>query len=170
MKQVSLLILVFALLCVINISCSSTSGLDKRPPLVQQDVLISTCESFFKGLKAKNFQQVWGLLTSKSKAKIGKEVADRIKKESGSPVSEEEIVRDFETGGPYSRAYWEAYVQNFDPDMALKDSKWEVGQIKDTYAEVILRYKTAERPAVIRLYKEGGEWRFGLVETFWTRK
>ena len=132
--------------------------------------MIGTCEEFFQGLKAKRFQQVWETLSSKSKTKITKEVVDAVKKASGGPITQQDILKDFETGGPYSKAYWEAYVANFDPDMALKESKWEIGKVKDNYAEVILRYKTAERPAILKLYKEGGEWRFGLVETFWTRK
>ena len=34
-------------------------------------------------------------------------------------------------------------------------------------AEVLITRLGADRPAVLRMFREGGGWKAGLVETFW---
>ena len=46
----------------------------------------------------------------------------------------------------------------------------ECGEIKPDRAILILRYKRSEYDSELKIYKEDGKWRFGLVESYWTRK
>ena len=41
-----------------------------------------------------------------------------------------------------------------------------MGQVKNDRAEVIIRYKRSERPAIIQMFREDGVWKVGLEETF----
>ncbi len=134
------------------------------------EVIVEVTERFFIYLKDKKYQQVFELLTTKSTRTIVKDVAKSISKTSKASIEEEEIFLDFRSGGPLAKAYWDAFAHQCDPDLALKESTWKVGKLKDNYGEVIVKYKTAEKPATIRLYKEEGTWRLGLVESFWARK
>ncbi|MBI5195614.1 MAG: hypothetical protein HZA10_04775, partial [Nitrospirae bacterium] len=55
----------------------------------------------------------------------------------------------------------------FDPDLALKKAVWKMGEIKDNKAVIILH---VQGEAELRMFKEDGRWKVGLVESFWTRK
>ena len=55
----------------------------------------------------------------------------------------------------------------FDPDDALERSRWEMGTVEEDRAEVLITHRGADRPAVLRMFREGGRWKVGLVETFW---
>ena len=88
----------------------------------------------------------------------------------GSVASKDHISNDMAMGGATAQVYWRAFLQNFDPDTALEQSKWELGPLKRDRAEIILRYKQSDNPATIKLYRENGSWKVGLVETFWVGK
>lgn len=165
MKQfnrfLALSLIIFAVVCL---------GASRHPEI---DAILSTTESFFKTLKARDYKDIWILLTAKSKARIiedtykailkyNKEIGKRI------DISNKEIERDFETGGPIAREYWDSFLDNFNPDMVLEESKWEMGKIDRSKAEVIIQYKRSEGPAILQVFKEDGRWRFGLMETFAT--
>lgn len=154
------------MLIALHPACSVKSEV----PLAESEriSIIQTAELFFASLKRYQFSETWAVLTEKSRTTIIKDILSNIK--DGEKLAHLELQNDFQNGGPLSKSFWSAYLENFNPDMALKDSTWTVGKVDATYAEIILRYKTAETPAVLRLYKEGGLWKFGLVESFWTRK
>ncbi len=91
-------------------------------------------------------------------------------KKMGLGIEKKTIIKDFKSNGAMFSNYWIAFHNNFDPDMILEQSRWEMGFIKKNQAEIIITYKKSENPAILKMFKEGGMWRVGLVETFWTRK
>jgi hypothetical protein len=36
-------------------------------------------------------------------------------------------------------------------------------------AEILLTHHGADRPATLKMFREDGGWKAGLVETFWSR-
>ncbi len=128
-----------------------------------------SAKSFFQDLESRNFQTVWADLTMKSKETIVKDVIKETRR-SGAPSSSERIMNDFKVGGPAAVAYWKAFLDNFDPDKALRKSSWKMGKVGKNEAQVIIKYRRAEDPAVLRMFREDGGWKLGLTETFWTRK
>ena len=86
------------------------------------------------------------------------------------PVPAPETVRDdFIAGGPIARDYWGAFLRRFDPDIALEQSRWEIGSVGKDRAEILLTHHGADRPARLKMFLEDGGWKAGLVETFWGR-
>ena len=84
--------------------------------------------------------------------------------------SKEQIKDNFKTGGTIAQAYWNSYLDAFNPDMVLEQSRWEMGKVGKDRAQINIIYKKAERPAVIQMLKEEGAWRVGLAETFKSAK
>ncbi|MFN3534469.1 MAG: hypothetical protein ACK4WB_03675 [Desulfatiglandales bacterium] len=155
---------IFFPLLIILQSCETTN----RPSQVHDTgLIIQAAENFFVSLLKKDYLQTWGSITEKSRRTI---ISDVLKYHKGPDSIRAEIESDFREGKGAAISYWDAYVFHFDPNMALKDSKWEIGKVSGDYAEIILTYKKSERPAILKLYREGGAWRFGLVESFWSRK
>lgn len=120
-------------------------------------------------MKDKDYPKIWMLLTQKSKNTIIDDVY-KAEAKAGIQHSKEQINSDFSTGGFLSSQYWNSYIDNFNPEIVLEQSKWEMGKIDRGKAEIIIRYKKSERPAEIKMFKEDGVWKVGLVETFWTSK
>ncbi len=85
------------------------------------------------------------------------------------PPGPEAVRADFVAGGPIARDYWDAFLLRFDPDVALEHSRWEIGSVGDDRAEILLTRHGADRPATLKMYREDGGWKVGLVETFWSR-
>jgi len=86
------------------------------------------------------------------------------------PAPGPEAVRgDFVAGGPIARDYWDAFLRRFDPDVALEHSHWQIGSVGNDRAEILLTRHGADRPAVLKMFRENGGWKAGLVETFWSR-
>lgn len=133
------------------------------------DNVLFSAESLFKALKEKNHTEVWKFLTAQSKSIIIDDVSREAKK-SGSKVSRGQLSDDFTSGGPIARAYWNSFVETFDPDIVLEHSTWKINVVKDEYAEINILYKKAEKPAILKLFKEGAVWKVGLEETFRVRK
>jgi hypothetical protein len=84
--------------------------------------------------------------------------------------SKEQIKDNFIAGGAIAQAYWNSYLNFFDPDMILEQSKWEMGEVGKERAQINIMHKKSERPAVIQMYKEDGAWKVGLSETFKSAK
>ena len=133
------------------------------------NLIITSAETLFTKLKEKDHKAVWGLLTEKSKETIANDTYKGVSK-SGGTYSREEIASDFSRGGPLAEAYWQGYLETFDPDSVLRLSVWRMGMLKKDRAEINLIYKKSERPAELKMFKEKGRWKVGLVETFWSRK
>ena len=68
-----------------------------------------------------------------------------------------------------AKAYWNSYLNAFDPDRVLEQSKWDIGAIKKDKAELNILYKKSAKPAVLLIYMEGNVWEVGLEETFGSR-
>ena len=68
-----------------------------------------------------------------------------------------------------AKAYWNSYLNAFDPDRVLKQSKWDIGAMKKDKAEINILYKKSAKPAVLLIYMEGNVWEVGLEETFGSR-
>lgn len=130
------------------------------------DKVLSAAEGFFKQLQAKNYRQTWSCLSSKSKEVI----VEEIYKGSNAQYSLEQVRSDLQAGGMIAAGYWKGVLQTFDPRTILENSKWETGRIGPKEAELVITYKKSSNPALIRMYNESGEWKLGLVESFWTRK
>jgi hypothetical protein len=133
--------------------------------------VLDSAESLFKMMKAKNYKNIWGCLSTGSKSVIASDTYKAVSKSgaaSNSDVqySKDSVAQDFESGGPLSKAYWDAYVDNFNPDMVLEESKWSMGDIKKGRAEIIIQYKKGESPVHLLMVMENGKWKVGLMETF----
>jgi hypothetical protein len=68
-----------------------------------------------------------------------------------------------------AKAHWNSYLNAFDPDSVLEQSKWGMGAIKKDKAEINILYKESAKPAVLILYMEGNLWKVGLEEAFGPR-
>lgn len=168
-RQVFLL-LFFAL----SLNCASTQN--TSAPYAEnksktEALILDSAERFFIALKKGNFKTAWDLLSEKSHKTIIDEVYQASKK-SGVNIKEEEIMYDFNSNGIIFNSYWRAFLNTdmFNTDMVLKQSRWEIGPVKENEAEILITYKASERPTRLKLFKEGSSWKVGLVETFWTRK
>jgi hypothetical protein len=68
-----------------------------------------------------------------------------------------------------AKAYWNSYLNAFDPDRVLEQRKWDIGAMKKDKAELNILYKKSAKPAVLLIYMEGNVWEVGLEETFGSR-
>lgn len=140
------------------------------------DAILTSAEMLFKSMKAANYGAVWNHLTTKSKKIIVNDTYKAIVKYNSAAkldvkVSKDDVERDFQSGGATAKAYWDGYVENFHPDMALQQSKWELGEVQKDEAEILLRYRQSENPAHLIMKKEQGMWKVGLEESFsWSRR
>ena len=130
--------------------------------------VLNTAESFFSFLKKENYSASWNMLSKESRQTIVDDVHKTYKK-MGGKVIKADIKRDFDNKGNIFHSYWKAFVTNFNPDMILNESSWEIGFIKEQEAEIIIRHKKSSNPAKLKLFKETGTWKLGLTETFWSR-
>lgn len=145
--------------------------------------VLSSAESFFRALKTRDATAAWSLITEKSRATIVEETTAalaaapdagpsrgrRPQPSAPSPPARDAVARDFAEAGPIARAYWGGFTRRFDPDEALERSRWEIGTIDRDTAVVAITHRDSQKPAVVRMYREEGGWKVGLVETFWTR-
>ncbi|MBI5328455.1 MAG: hypothetical protein HZB80_09255 [Deltaproteobacteria bacterium] len=134
-----------------------------------ENEILNVTEGFFIALKEKRFTDAWELLTAKSRDIIIDEVYTEINK-TKTKIGKEIIKEEFNNNGELLDIYWNAFVKKFDPATVLEQSVWNIREIKNHSAVIFLQYKKSEYPSDLKLYKENGKWRFGLVESFWTRK
>ena len=139
-------------------------------------------------MKARDYPAIFAALSAKSRetivaetssalaaaakqAPIGKPAsADTPSAPAKNPVPDRKAVRsDFIAGGPIARDYWDAFLRRFDPDVALEHSRWQIGSVGTDRAEILLTRHGADHPATLKMVREDGGWKAGLVETFWSR-
>lgn len=128
--------------------------------------ILHQAEGLFRNMRARDYPAIWALLSAKSRETILRDVGKNIDEAGGGTIGAEELARDFARGGGIARGYWEGYLREFDPETALLDSRWEMGEVGEDSAEIRITYKRSERPAVLRMIREGGIWKVGLIETF----
>lgn len=152
--------------------------------------ILARAESLFQSMKARDYPAIFAALSAKSRDTIvaetssaiaaaamqatppdGKSLDGRsVSPPARSPVPDRDAVRrDFISGGPIARDYWDAFLRRFDPDDALERSRWEIGSMGKDRAEILLTRHGSDRPAQMKMFLEGGAWKAGLVETFWSR-
>ncbi len=124
----------------------------------------------FKAMKNRNYPGIWAVLSDASRSSIIRETSASIARAGGKEIAKEDLRKDFAEGGPVATGYWNGFLEHFDPDLALEQSKWEKGSIGSERAEIRLTYRNAERPALLLLFRENGGWKVGLIETFGVRK
>jgi hypothetical protein len=129
------------------------------------DKILSSAESLFKAMKGNNYPKIWTFLSVKSKNTIVDDVR-KAEEKMGRKYAKEDIDKDFAEGGMLSISYWKRYLEQFNPDWVLEESKWEMGKIQKDQAEVIIRYKRSEGPTMLKMSKEQGKWAVGLRETW----
>ena len=150
--------------------------------------ILARAESLFQSMKARDYPAIFAALSAKSRETIVAETSSALaaaakRVSPGKPIAagpphtpviapppDPQAVRaDFVAGGPIARDYWDAFLLRFDPDAALEHSRWEIGSVGKDRAEILLTHHGADRPATLKMYREDGGWKAGLVETFWPR-
>ena len=163
--------LIFIILLFFS-GCSSASHNSSCGPdgaLTSINTVLYSAEVFFISIKESDFESSWDLLSEKSKNKIINEIYD-VSRDNGAEIEKDDIRRSFRQNGLIASNFWNSARSKFDPDMVLEDSRWEIGSIKNSKAEIIITYKESSRPSKLKMYKERDVWRVGLVETFWPRR
>lgn len=157
---------VIVILCILLfMHLSSTIALADKA----EDEILSVTEGFFIALKERRFADAWDLLTVKSKNTIIDEVYKDINK-TKTKMGREVVKEEFQKKGELFDIFWNNFIKKFDPDTVLEQSAWNIGRIESDRATLILRYKRSEYDSELQIYKEEGKWKFGLVESYWTRK
>ena len=108
-------------------------------------------------------------ITHKSSERIIKDTYKELEK-TGENTTLEDVREDFNRCASTCKSYWDGFLSTFDPDLALVQSKWGIGTITKYKAEILITHKKSKDPAKIKMFKEEGKWKVGLVETFWSRK
>ena len=132
-------------------------------------LILAAAESLFQSMKAHDHPATWRVLTAKSRETIVSETDDAIRKAGDPAVPKDRIRDDFAAGGPLCRQYWDGFLRRFNPDVALEQSRWEIGSVGKDRAEILLTHQGADHPARLKMFREDGGWKAGLVETFWSR-
>jgi hypothetical protein len=141
----------------------------------QIDTILNSAESLFKTMKVKDYKGIWAYLSGPSRVTVVNDtykalVANSPAVKPDMQYSKEMVESDFRSGGPIAKAYWDAYLQNFNPDWLLEQSKWQMGKIEKGKAEIVIQYRKGEGPVNLQMVAENGKWRVGLMETFRSSK
>lgn len=158
------ILIAFVCLMMTGVSLGATP-----PPDDVTDGLLRSAEALFQTMQAREYQRLWALLSRKSQQTIVRDTWNELKKKSGS-YTEDRVRQDFAAGEGVAQAYWKAFLEHFDPVMVLEQSTWEMGEVKGDQAVIKLTYRKADRPAMMKMYREDGAWKVGLTESFWTSK
>jgi len=135
----------------------------------EEDKILSAADNLFVQMKNKDYKAIWGSLTTKTKEIIINDVYKASKKQK-IKIEKEDLANDFNANGPNAQEYWDSYLTVFDPVIVLEQCTWEMGKIEKNEAEVILKYKKSDNPAILKMYKENNEWKVGMEESFGARK
>lgn len=131
--------------------------------------ILARAESLFQSMKSRDYAAIFAALSAKSRETIVAETLSALAAAAKNPAPDREAVRrDFVAGGPIARDYWDAFLRRFDPDAALEHSRWEIGSVGKDRAEIFLTHHGADHPATLKMFREDGGWKAGLVETFWS--
>lgn len=153
---------VLCILCILSLFVSC-AHFDNNAG--ETDRILLSAESLFKAIKEKDYPKTWTLLSLKSRDIIVNDVYKAVSK-TGVSCKKKDINEDFAAGGLLSMAYWNSYLERFDPDSVLEESAWDMGKIKKDRAEIIVLHKKAQAPAILQMFREDGVWKMGLEETF----
>ena len=127
--------------------------------------VLDSAETFFISLKDRKYGAAWDLLSKRSRKTIITAIYKASKK-NGEDLQQENIENDFKKQGIISNAYWDAFLKNFDPDMVLEESRWDMGPVNKDKAEIIIIHKKSNHPAILQMFKENEIWKVGFSESF----
>lgn len=147
--------------------CGSRQARTGPPNETTVDRILSSLESTLMAMQGRDYRGIWTRLSAASRNRIVDDTRKAIAQTGREDPSPGAIESDFREGGPLARNYWDGFLLRFDPNAALQESRWEMGTGGEDEAYVLITHKGAEKPAVVRLFREDGGWKVGLVETFW---
>lgn len=159
------LLWVLAFICCLSLPGKLQAAVDTRAV----DSVLTAAESVFQSLSQAAYPALWTGLSAQTRKSIIQSVRKSLGK-AGFDYAEERIRKDFVAGGELARDYWTNYVLQFEPKLVLEESKWTMGVLKKDSAEIIIRHKKSDRDAILKMFREEGQWKVGLDETFSTRK
>lgn len=157
-------------IALIVIIFTAWAGVNFAAPMEdEKDKILSAAENVFVQMKNKDYPAIWEGLSAKTKEIIISDVY-KVSKKMKSEIAKEELARDFAANGPNSQAYWDNYLKVFNPVVVLEQCQWGMGKSEKDTAEIYVLSKGAERPALLKMYKEDDIWKLGLEESFGARK
>lgn len=133
------------------------------------DPVLSSAEDLFIAFQNNEYASAWALLSKKSQQEIVNDVYKSSKTLNGG-ISREQVRDDFSEQGTMFRSFWSAFLHDLDVNIVLEQSLWAIGSIDRNKAEIIITYKRSRMPTRLQMFRESGDWKVGLVETFWPRK
>lgn len=131
---------------------------------------LDNADNFFRSLESKNYSQAWSLLSTESKEKILDDIVDSYKSAKTKAPSANELEDDFASCRTVCTSYWDGFLIVFKPKEVLENSEWSVLSVKNKYIEIQIINSKAAKPAILKMYKENGQWAVGLTESFWLRR
>jgi hypothetical protein len=144
-----------------------------RSAEAQQDrrvsAVLESAETFFMVLRDGQYEEAWKLLSEHSCERIIDDVYKASEKVNAS-LTREKVAQDFENRGSLFQNYWSSFRNSLNPDAVLDQSRWEMGAVKESKAEILIWGRKADRPARLQMFREKNIWKLGLVETFWKKK
>lgn len=113
-------------------------------------------KGFFGAVAAQEYPKAWALLSSTSKNTICEMIAKDEKMQAA------DVRTLFETNDPSIRkGFWESFRQSSKSDV-LAASSFTTGAVNGERADVTMQGNSA----VFLTFREKGQWKFGLMETF----
>lgn len=158
MKLLTLVALFFALAISVLFTCTLYAETS------EQKEMLASAESFFVDLKHGRYLNVWRSLTEFSKGKILESIVKK-----GKNLDKSLLREDFDRCGELCKAYWDTFLKVFDPDLVLSESRWQIRNFRKDRGEIVIKYRDAKRPAILRMFKEGDSWKVGLSESFFPK-
>lgn len=125
--------------------------------------------TFFEEIEKGSNAALWKSITAESRKKIVDTIYKEQKK-TGESSTRDQIRDNFESCGSICTAFWRAYSASFDREVTLQLSRWELGFLKKNKAEILITHPRADRPAKLKLFREDGKWKVGMMESFWGRR
>lgn len=111
---------------------------------------------FFRALHSRNYVQAWESLSERSQMGIVKLLANSWKANTA-----DELTEMFAQGRSVAKTYWEHFITTLDLPTWLEQHYKPLGI---TGQEVIV--KTSPAGVNMMAYQQGGQWKFGYLETF----
>ena len=163
------ILLLHVLILAFIVSAAFPAIADTRD--TETNIILNSAESLFKTMKLRDYKGIWPYLSEASRKTIVNDTYKAILQsnpaaKSDAQYSKEAIESDFRSGGAIAKSYWDGYLQNFNPDWLLEQSRWQMGKIEKNRAEVLIQYQKGEGPVYLQMVTEGGKWKVGLMETF----
>lgn len=131
-------------------------------------VVLKPAFSFYLNLKEGKYARAWSFLTPVSKEAIIDKIQSFYAK-SKIKIKKSRILYNLKTGGRIAKYFWNGYTRSFNPDAVLKYSVWKIKSVGEKKALIEIDYKYGKAPAYFKIYKINGSWKFGLIESLYSR-